>query len=319
MKAAVYFQPGGPEQMQCVELPDAVAGPGEVLVEVEAISIERGEMLARQFMEAGDPPTASGYAAAGTVVALGEGANGFAVGDRVTTFGFGGAYAELRAVSASTCWKVPEGLDIELAATVPVGFGTAAFALALGGVGEGDAVLIQGATGGVGIAAVQMAARTGATVLGTSRTAKALDHLYPLGLNHGIVVGEAPVAEQVRRTLGGRGCTVLIDAVGGDAFRDGLSALDEGGRAVIVGIAGPGDKRADMGDVLARRLQIFGCFLGPIIGEAPQSALVVKAMADLATGALIMPISGRFALAEVVEAQRFADTVAGKGRVIMRP
>lgn len=319
MKAAIYFKPGGPDQMQCVDLPDPIAGPGEVLIEVEAISIEAGEMLARSYMEPGDNPGPSGYAAAGKVVLVGSGVEGFAAGDRVTTFGFGGAYAEQRSVVASNCWKVPAGLDIELAATAPVGFGTAAFALDLGGVKKGDTVLIQGATGGVGIAAVQLAVLAGAKVLGTSRSAEALEHLYPLGLSHGVVVGDVPVAEQVRRLLAGKGCDILLDNVGGDAFREGLKALEDGGRAVIVGIAGPGDKRVDTAELLTRRLHVVGCFLGPIIGEPSQRRFVEQAMADLAAGRLTMPISGRFSLTDVVDAQRMAEAVGGKGRVIMRP
>lgn len=319
MKAAVYFKPGEPEEMRIVERPEPTPGPGEVLIRVEAISIESGEILARRFMDPGDPPGVPGYAAAGTIIALGDGVDEFAIGDRVASFAFSGAYAELRAVAASTCWKVPENLDIELAATVPVGFGTAAYALALAGLKSADTVLVQGVTGGVGIAAVQIAARAGATVFGTSRTAEALEHLYPLGLHHGIVAGKAPIGEQVRQLLDGRGATILIDAVGGDAFREGLAALDEGGRAVVVGIAGPGDKRVDMSEVLTRRLSIFGCFLGPVMGQPPQRALIAQTMADLAAGRLTMPVSGRFALAEVVEAQRLAETAAGRGRVIMRP
>src|ERR1700712_2976955 len=155
MKAAIYDRNGPPEVLRIVEVPDPAAQSGELLIRVEAISIEGGDLMSRQSVSPGSTPRARGYVASGVVIALGEGVSGFAVGDRVTSFAAEGSHAELRAVPASQCWHVPDGVDMPVAAAALVTFGTAALALSLGALKAGEIVLVQGASGGVGLATVQ--------------------------------------------------------------------------------------------------------------------------------------------------------------------
>lgn len=319
MKAAIYYRPGEPDELCYVDVPEPQAGEGELLIRVEAISIEGGELLARRYMDPGSPPGVPGYSAAGEVIAVGANVTEFAAGDKVTSFAFQGAYAELRAVPASACWKLPDGLDVDLAATVPVAFGTAALALNLAGLKQGEAMLLQGAGGGVGIAAIQLARLAGAKVIGTGRRIEALESLRAYGLDHALVIGDEPVKAQVERILGGRGADVLVDNVGGSAFQDGLDALRDGGRAVIVGIAGPGEKTIDTTQILARRLSVFGCFLGPIMYEPPQRAMIADALAKAAAGQLVMPIDATFPLSDAAEGHRRAEVPGRTGRIILKP
>ena len=319
MKAAVYERIGGPEVLHLVERPDPVVAPSEVLIRVKSISIEGGELLMRRMLDPGPDPAIPGYSAAGEVVAVGSAVSGFAPGDKVATFASGGSYAELRATPAETCWRVPEGADILAASAVPTAFGTAGLALRLASVTPGETVLVQGAAGGVGLAAVQMAARAGARVIGTSTSADSLEMLKDFGLDDGIVVGNGPTDEQVRALLGGRGADVLIDNVGGDGLQTGLQSLEDGGRAVIVALAGQGSPLIDSRYILPHRLSVFGCFLTPVLGEPVVQQIIGQALKDFAEGKLRLPIDKVFPLSEAAAAHSHAEQRGRFGRVFMVP
>ncbi|MGH9078624.1 MAG: quinone oxidoreductase family protein, partial [Acidimicrobiales bacterium] len=186
MKAAVYYTTGGPEVFRYEAVPDPVPAAGEVLVRVEAISIEGGDTLNRLGGDIPQAPHIVGYQCAGTVVGTGGGVGGLAEGDRVVTVGLDGSHAELRAVGESFCWRIPLGVTTEEAACVPVPFGTADDSLfEFGRLQPGETALIQAGASGVGIAAIQLAKRAGATVLATASSQARLDRLIPLGLDHG--------------------------------------------------------------------------------------------------------------------------------------
>src|SRR5882757_3398599 len=121
MKAAFYTRAGTPSVLQFGDRPDPVPTDDEVLVRVEAVSIEGGDLLSRQGIDPGGTPYVGGYAAAGEVVASGSRVNGFTPGQKVTTFAFGGSHASLRAVPAATCFAVPAGMDITVAAAALIG------------------------------------------------------------------------------------------------------------------------------------------------------------------------------------------------------
>ena len=317
MKAAIYSANGTPDVFRVVELPDPVAGPGEVLVAIEAISIEGGDLLGRRTVAPANPPRVKGYAAAGRVVGLGEGVTRHALGDRVTTFAFEGSHASLRVVPADQCWIMADNLSMEVAAAALITFGTAALALDLAGTQRGDTVLVTGAAGGVGIATIQLAAQLGARVIGTGSSAESLAGLARFGLNDGVVIGETPLDEQVRARLGGQGVDSVIDNIGGQSVKDGLAALDDGGRLVLVGLFDGDVHRISPVTLLLRRLTVAGCFLGPIIAQPRISAMIDDVLARLASGGLEQPIDSRFTLDDVVAAHTRAEGRGRIGRVVM--
>jgi NADPH2:quinone reductase len=148
MRAAVYYQTGGPEVFRTEEVPDPTPGPGEVLIRVEAISIEGGDTLNRLRGAMTAMPHLVGYQCAGTVVATGDGTVGFDRGDRVVTVGVDGSHAELRTAGSALCRSVPGGLSTEEAACVPVPFGTASDCLfEFGRLRAGETVLIHAGAG----------------------------------------------------------------------------------------------------------------------------------------------------------------------------
>ena len=185
MKAAVYYDNGGPEVLVLEEVPDPVPGPGEVRIAVEAVSIEGGDTLNRLGGELTSVPHIVGYQAAGTILEVGDGVTGLVVGDRVVSTSTHGSHAEQRVAGEPFCWKIPEGLATEVAAAIPVAFGTAHDCLfEFGRLQAGETVLVHAGARGVGIAAIQMAKRAGSTVLATASSderLERLDHLVTTG------------------------------------------------------------------------------------------------------------------------------------------
>jgi NADPH2:quinone reductase len=320
MFAAVYRTNGGPEVLSYEEMPDPIANPGQILVRVEAISIEGADVLRRRRTPPRPNPRIEGYTAAGTVVALGAGVDSFAVGDRVVTFGENGSHAELRAVDASFARRLPQNLSMIHAAVALIGFGTAANALfRLGRLKAGETVVIQGAAGGVGVCAVQLAHRAGARVIGTGSTTSSLEQLRRWGLDEALATSEGPVAKRVMSLTGGRGADLLIDTVGGAALQDGVDSLAEGGRAIMVGVNAGGEHKIDAYRLLVTRKSLTGCMFGPILADPDIARLADDVLARVAAGDLATVVDQQFRLADAVEAHRRAEERGRLGRVVMVP
>lgn len=155
MKAAVYDAAGDPRELQYRDVADPPCPPDGVLIRVEAVSIEGGDLINRASTPPPSPGYVLGYAAAGEVIAVGPQVHDRFVGQKVTSFDLCGSHVAMRAVQASKTWPVPDGLDMAAAAALPISFGTAYHGLfTRGGLGEGETVLIQGGAGGVGLAAI---------------------------------------------------------------------------------------------------------------------------------------------------------------------
>ena len=322
MKAAVYYQTGGPEVLRYEEVPDPVAGPQDLLVRVEAISIEGGDTLGRAAGELGRVPHIVGYQCAGTVVDSGDGVKGFSVGDRVVTVGLDGSHAELRAVPTPFCWLVPPGLSTDEAACVPVPFGTADDCLfEFGRLQAGECVLVQAGGSGVGIAAVQLASRAGARVLATASSDEKLSRLGALGLDEGINYATTDFVDEVRRLTDGRGADVIVDSVGGPTLQGSLRCLAYRGRCVTVGDAGRfAPQLLDVSTLRANNQSLTGYFLGAELFLSPRPhAMVGRHLAEIAEGTLKVVIDRRFALSEAAEAHAYIESRRAFGRVLLIP
>lgn len=316
MKAVIYSQPGGPEVLTIGEVAEPTLQDDELLIRVEVISIEGGDLVTRQRQLLGQDEVL-GYAAAGEVLEVGSAVQGFKRGQKVVSFAWRGSHAERRAVSAATSFLVPEGLDLQRAAAIPVGPATAAWVMQLGRLSAGQTVLITGAAGGVGVAAVQLAAKLGARVIGTGTRPDSLEKLRAYGLDDAIVVGERDANEQVRALLGGEGVDLLIDNVGGASLVDGLAALKEGGSAVLVGVLGAASQPIDAVGLLMQRKTVIGCLFGPEMETPAGRAIVDAVLQRVAAGDLQVPIDAVYPFAEAAEAHRHAETRGRIGRVLM--
>jgi NADPH2:quinone reductase len=322
MKAAVYYETGSPDVFRYEDVADPAPGPGELLVATAAVSIEGGDTLNRLGGPMTSTPHIVGYQASGTVAAVGDGVDGFAVGDRVVTVGLNGSHAELRAVGQNFAWHVPDDLDLNEAACIPVPYGTAYDCLfEFGRLQPGETALIHAGAGGVGIAAIQMAKQAGARVLSTASSDERLERLKPLGLDEGINYATHDFVAECRRLTDGRGADVIVDSVGGANLQRSLLALAYRGRCITVGDAGRGGgEPIDISTLRGNNQTLTGVFLGGELFMGSRAhGMIADQIAAVASGKLKVVIDRTFPLAEAAEAHRYIESRQAFGRVLLIP
>lgn len=320
MKAVFYHENGGPDVMQFGDLPAPELDAGSVLIRVEAISIEGGDLLNRLVTPPAHTPFIPGYQAAGTIEGVGSDITRFKAGQRVVAFNWNGSHAELMTAPEDFCFEIPEGLDVQLAASAPIAFGTAHDSLvAYGQVQAGETVLIQGAGGGVGLAAVQIARDLGATVIGTASSAERLTRIAPFGLDHGINYRDEDIGERCRELTDGKGGDLVLDLAGGAGKDQLVKALKPHGRYGAVGASSGDVPSFSFFELIGARLNVYGVSLGQEMHTQRVRDLVDMIFAKLADGSYKMPIDRVFALSDAVAAHRHVAEGHPFGRVLMVP
>ncbi|GAB7039566.1 MULTISPECIES: quinone oxidoreductase family protein [Catenuloplanes] len=322
MKAAVYYQNGGPEVLRYEDVPDPVAGAGEVLLRVEAVGVQGGDVLFRQFAPVQAAPHIVGYQAAGTIATLGEGVTGLREGQRVVAFMAAGSHAELAVVKDYNVYPVPDDMDPRVAAGILVEFATADECLfEFGRLRAGETVLVQAAASGVGVAAVQLAKAAGATVIGTASSDEKLARLTELGLDHAINYRDTDVVARVKEITDGRGVDVVIDPVGGRTLEGSIEALAYRGRITWIGEAGRDGHTPQIRPLMGKNASLHGVYLagGMQRDRARIRAVIEKLIARVAAGELTVVIDREFPLADAAEAHRYIESRAAFGRVLLVP
>lgn len=322
MKAAVYYQNGGPEVLRYEDVPDPVAGAGEVLLRVEAVGVQGGDVLYRQFAPVQSAPHIVGYQAAGTIVALGEGVTGLREGQRVVAFMPAGSHAELAVVKDFNVYSVPDDMDPRIAAGILVEFTTADECLfEFGRLRAGETVLVQAAASGVGLAAVQLAKAAGATVIGTASSDEKLARLAEHGLDHAINYRDADVVARVKEITGGRGVDLVIDPVGGRTLEGSIEALAYRGRITWIGEAGRDGHTPQIRPLMAKNASLHGVYLagGMQHDRARIRTVIEKLISRVAAGELTVVIDREFPLADAADAHRHIESRAAFGRVLLIP
>ena len=320
MKAAVYYETGGPDVLRYEDVPDPTLGPGGVLVRVAAISIEGGDTLNRLGGDMPATPHIVGYQCAGTIVAVGDGVTDRIEGQRVVCAMMHGSHAELVAVPASFTWPISDGLDLTLAACIPIAFGTADDCLfEFGRLQARETVLVHAGAGGVGIAAIQLAKRAGATVLATASSDEKLARLEPLGLDHGINYQTDDFAEVARRLTDGHGVDLVVDSVG-TTIEGSMRSLAYRGRISYVGDAGRDPQPVDISGLKAGNQSITGVFLGAELITTGRAHANIARLIDLvAAGELEVVVDQTFPLSEASTAHAYLEDRKAFGRVVLVP
>lgn len=335
MKAVQIDRFGGPEVLVHRELPDPVPGPGEVLVAVEAVAVNWSDTMRRR----NDPypfPTAlpfiPGGEVAGTVVALGEGVDGPAVGTPVFALVGGDGstgYAELAVAAAHMVVPRPDHVPADAAAAIMVAGATAMLVLReAGGFAAGETVVVEGAGGGVGSYAVQFARILGARcVIGATGTDARRRAALDAGADHVVDYSVPGWSDEVRRLTDGRGADLVLETIGEPTMSEAFAALAPFGRLVVYGYASgrPGAlSEAEQHALFYRPVvnqSVTGFNLGHYFGERPD--LAVRALTDViglvASGQVTVPIGARLPLAEAAEAHRLLEQRAVTGKVILHP
>jgi NADPH:quinone reductase-like Zn-dependent oxidoreductase len=239
MRAVVITRHGPPEVLQVQERPDPPVDPGEVRVAVKAAGINFADTLARvgMYPDAPKVPCVVGYEVAGLVESVGEGVDTHKPGDRVIAGTRFNGQAELVTVPAAQVLPLPKKMSFEQGAAFPVNYGTAYAALVMmGGLKEGERVLIHAAAGGVGISATQIARGIGAEIFGTASASKH-EAIRAQGVAHAIDYRTLDFEQEVRRITGGEGVDVIMDALGPTSFRKDYRLLRSGGRLIMYGLS----------------------------------------------------------------------------------
>jgi len=320
MKAAVYYETGDPDVFKYEDVADPKCHPKGIVLDVEAVSIEGGDVLNRAGGVLNNHPHVVGYQAAGTIVEVGSEVTDRKVGQRVATSGADGSHAAKRSVATRSSWLLPDDLSCEEGACIPVPFGTADDCLfEFGHLQSGETVLVQGGAGGVGLAAIQLAKRAGATVISTASNQAKLDYLKDLGVDHCINYVESDLLEEVMRITDNRGVNLVVDPVGGEVLQNSIRAMGYRGRVVTVGNAGREVRKFDISGLMGMNQSISGVFLGAEIATDRAYNMIQSHIEAIAKGELKVIIDKKFPLSEAADAHTYIESRQAIGRVLLIP
>ncbi|HEV2336324.1 MAG TPA: NADPH:quinone oxidoreductase family protein [Stellaceae bacterium] len=323
MKAVVCEAFGGPEVLHLRELPDPPApGPGELQVRIAARGVQYVDvlMLAGKYQFRPEPPFVPGNEAAGEIVAVGEGVTGFTVGDRVMSRHRLGAFAQIGNARADNCSMVPGAMSIEAAAVFSGAYMTAYHALLQRGrMKAGDWVLVNGAAGGIGIAAIQVAKLYGATVIATASTDEKRAACLAEGADYAIDY-RAGLRDKVKELTGARdGVDIVYDPIGAEVFDESLRCLAWGGRILVLGFLGGGPSTPRTNYLLIKGLEVIGVRLGGVTEHQPEIGREnMRILVGLAAEGKLRPrISHRFPLERAADAVQAVIDRKAIGKVVI--
>lgn len=323
-RAVRIREPGGVEVLELGEVAVRAPGHGEVRVEVSAAGLNRADIMQRKGLypaPAGAPADVPGLEFAGTVAALGEGARGWSVGDRVMGITAGGAMCERVVMHARELIPVPAAMSLTDAAAVPEVFLTAWDALFLQAkLTMGEVALVHSVASGVGTAAVQLCRAAGVRVIGTARSAEKLERVKALGLSDGVVARDGRFADEVERLTSSRGVDVVLDAVGAAYFAENLHVMAPLGRLVMLGLMGGAQADVSLAPLLMKRLRVLGTVLRarPLEEKATLAREFTRTVLPLfASGALRPVVDAVLPMSEVGEAHARMERNDTVGKLVL--
>lgn len=328
MRAVLSTHTGGPDTLELQDLPAPTAGPGQVVLDVKAVSVNYPDVLIIEDLYQFKPvrPFAPGAEVSGVVASVGEGVTSPRVGDRVLAVpGFGGM-AEQVAVGADACIPIPDDMPFDDAAALLMAYGTSHYALKdRAHAREGETLLVLGAAGGVGLAAVQLGKAMGLTVIAGCSSQEKVDLCRRHGADAGIVYPRQPLDRDQQKALsnqikaaGGGGVDIVYDAVGGDYAEPAVRALNWEGRFLVVGFPA-GIPKLPLNLTLLKSCQIVGVFWGAFVMSQPEAnaANVAELFRLYAEGRIKPYISSRYPLEQSADAIRELGERRAEGKVVV--
>lgn len=275
MQAVLCKQLGPFEDLTLETVADPVPGKGEVLIDVQAAGVNFPDLLmVRGHYQARSPlPFVPGGECAGVVAATGEEVTRFAVGDPVFAMGLTGAFAERMVAPEASVQPVPDGMSLEVAAGVAVTYGTSYYALKQRAeLRPGETLLVLGAAGGVGTAAVALGKAMGAQVIAAASSEEKLDTAGEAGADLRINYTDEPLKDRIKELTGARGADVVYDPVGGDYSEQALRAIAWDGRYLVIGFATGEIPKFPLNLALLKSAQIVGVFWGAWLQRDPATS-----------------------------------------------
>ena len=322
MRALMCQAHGLPETLVLRDMPTPQPEPGAVRVRVKAASVNFPDSLIIQNLYQTRPPLpfSPGSEAAGVVDAVGEGVSSLRVGDRVAAMTTWGAFAEAVAVQASRCFAIPDAMPFDVASGFTMVYGTALHALAQRGrLQPGETLLVLGAAGGVGLAAVEIGKRMGARVIAAASSPDKLALARVHGADDLIDYAATDLKGALKALTGGRGVDVVFDPVGGALADPAFRAMAWDGRYLVIGFAGGDIPAIPLTLPLIKGAAIIGVFWGAFLTKEPEAniANIARLYDWYAQGALRPEISHRFPLEDAAAAIRWVMDRKAMGKVVV--
>lgn len=322
MKAMIVEELGPPETMQLQTLPDPEPGPGEIHVRIRATGLNFPDilMIAGKYQHKPPLPFAPGMEAAGEVIRTGEGVEGLKPGDRVIIGGKGGLYADQAVVPADEAMIMPAHWSFEEGAAFKSAYMTAWVSLVeRGRLKPGEKVLIHGAAGGVGLAAVELAHALGCEVFATVGSDAKRDAVLAKGADHAIDHRSTDFRDEVMRLTQDRGVDVAYDPVGGEFLFQSIRSIAWGGRVLVIGFAGGTIPEVPANYALLKSCSVIGVRAGEYVRrDRAAGARVWSGLLDLAEQRKLNPsVYSAFPLEEAVEALAVISSREVIGKVVL--
>jgi putative PIG3 family NAD(P)H quinone oxidoreductase len=317
MHAIVIENPGEPDVLRWTEVPDPVAGPGEVLLDVVAAGINRADISQRQGSYPPPPgaPEYPGLEASGRISALGEGVTGWNVGDEACALLAGGGYAERVAVPAGQLLPVPKGVSLVEAASLPeVACTVWSNVFMLGGLREGESFLVHGGSSGIGTMAIQLAKARGARVACTAGSAEKLERCRELGADISINYRTQDFVKEAAPV------DVILDNMGAEYLTRNVETLGTGGRLMIIGFQGGSVAELNLGKLMRRRasIQVTGLRARPREEKAEIVASVREHVWPLVESGQVRPIIDRTVpMHDAATAHRILEESTHIGKILL--
>jgi len=319
MKAIRVKEFGGPDVLHLEETAELVPGPGQVLVKQEAVGVNPVDVYIHSGSYGQRPlPYTPGSDAAGTIEALGDGVTGLEIGQRVHTAGtLTGAYAEKALCRPTQVHPLPERLSFAQGAAIHIPYYTAYYALHLrAGAKPGETVFVHGASGGVGLAAVQIARAAGLTVIGTASSDKGKETVLAAGADHVLNHTQAGYLDEVSVLTKGKGPDVILEMLANVNLAKDLAIVAQNGRVVVIGSRGPVEIDARL------TMQRNSSLLGMSLMNATEADLVqlhAALGAGFANGTLTPIVAREFSLADAPAAHKAIMEPGAFGKIVLVP
>jgi len=323
VKAVTIPEPGGPDALVLDDVPDPMPGPGEVVVDVVAAGVNRADVMQRQG-HYNPPPGSSAYPGlevSGRIVWLGDGVEGWSVGEGVCALLTGGGYAEQVTVPVGQLLPVPSGVSLEDAAGLPEVTCTVwSNVFMTANLQPGEVLLVHGGGSGIGTMAVQLGREVGARVAVTAGSPEKLEVCRELGASILVNYRSEDFTEVVRAASDGHGADVILDNIGAKYLAGNVAVLADNGRLVVIGLQGGRSGEIDLGAMLSKRCALIATTLRG--RPAAEKATIVAAVREhvwplVADGRVRPVVHARYPLAEAARAHREMEASTHVGKLLL--
>jgi len=323
MKAAICNEWGAPSSLTIGDMDAGEVGHTDARIAIHACGVNFADvlMIGGEYQVKPEFPFIPGAEIAGEVIEVGAGVPNVKPGDRVMGLVQTGGFAEEVVTNAATLIPIPDSMDYKTAAGFPIAYGTSHLALThRGRLQPGETLLVYGASGGVGLTAVEIGKKLGATIIACASTPEKLEVTERYGANYTINYTEEDIRERVKTITGGRGADVVFDPVGGDAFDQALRAINWEGRILVIGFASGQIPEVPTNIALVKNISIVGVYWGAYLQQNPEVLInSLKTLLSWYDGQTLHPyISATYPLDKVADA---LDSLADRksvGKVVVQ-